>query len=587
MSPAPQRSLPSLFALGLAYFLLASLTIATTRLGGGVAILFVANAVLTAFLLTSPRHQWRLALIVCAVASTLATGLFGFGFVAAPIFAVINMAEVLLAASLYRRFAGPLSPLESMRGFAILLMTAGVVAPSLSALGAATVATMYGTDFMTSAVRWFAGHSLGTMTFVPGCLLLLRGDVRRWLRRSTGSQIAEAAMLFPLVTGTAALTFLQSDLPLLFLPLLPVTLATFRLGRLGAAASVGLLAVVAGGATLAQTGPIVAFVGDRESELQFLQFYLAATMLAVLPAAAELARRKEMFGMLQASERRYRLLADHSTDIILDIDRAGHIVFASAAIERMGGYKPEDVVGRLASELVDPADVEKIRDAHLTALATPGSVQTVEYRAIMADGTQAWMETRTQGVFDENGRPLGAVSALRNVEERREREAVLAAEARTDGLTGALNRRAFMRELEDVTLVPGAVDRGCVALFDLDHFKRINDTLGHAAGDSVLVAFVKLARRVVRDGDLVGRLGGEEFAIYLKGASYAQARRVCDRLRMACEEEITLGGAAGGVTVSAGVAELDGAPVAFTVERADAALYRAKRAGRNRLELAA
>lgn len=587
MPIAPKRTILPLACLGLAYFLLASATIATTRLGGGVAILFVANAALTAYLLTTARQQWRRAMIVCGVASTLATGLFGFGIVAAPIFAVINMAEAFLAASLFRRFAGHRSPLESLSGFFVLLVTAGIFAPALSALGGATVAALHGADFATNALRWFAGHALGTMTFAPACLLVMRGDVGRWARGSSRRQLIEAAVLLPLVAATTLYVFLQATMPLLFLPWLPVTIATFRLGRLGAAASIGIVTVIAGAATLANVGPIVEIVGAREAELQFLQFYLASTMLAVLPAAAELARRKEMFERLQASERRYRLLADYSTDIILDIDPDGRIAFASAAVEQMGGYRAADIVGKLASELVDPADIEVVRAAHVRALTRPGTVETVEYRAILGDGSQAWMETRTQGVFDEDGRALGAVSAIRNVAERREREQVLAAEARTDGLTGALNRRAFMRELEKSAGSQRATERGCIALFDLDHFKRINDTLGHAAGDEVLITFVRLAKRIVREDDVVGRLGGEEFGILLKGATYQQARRVCDRLRMACEEEIPLEGITGCVTVSAGIAALNGAPAAIALEQADAALYRAKRSGRNRLELAA
>jgi len=144
-----------------------------------------------------------------------------------------------------------------------------------------------------------------------------------------------------------------------------------------------------------------------------------------------------------------------------------------------------------------------------------------------------------------------------------------------------------MREIEAAAASQRQAERGCVALFDLDHFKHINDRHGHAAGDAVLIAFVKLARRIVRDGDCVGRLGGEEFAVFMKGASFDQALRICERLRIGCAEEITLRGEAGRVTVSAGIAAMDGAPASLVLERADNALYRAKRAGRNPLGRAA
>ena len=587
MRIALHRSAVRHAVLGLIYFLIASLTIATTRLGGGVAILFVANAILTAFLLTTPRREWRRALTACGIASAVATALFGFGAIAAPVLSVINMCEAFVAASLYRRLRGRAAPLDSTPGFFTFVLAAGIVAPLLSALGGAAVAALHGADFVENALRWFAGHALGTISFAPACLLVLDGNVRRWSRTASRKQLAEAVLLLSLVFATTVAVFTYKFTPLLFLPWLPVIVATFRLGRFGGAASIGIVALVAGGATLLGFGPVVDFVSSREAELQFLQFYLAATVLAILPPAAELAERKSLFERLQASEHRYRLLADHSTDIILDIDREGRIVFASAAIERVGGYRPEEVVGRLATDLVDPADTEKLRAAHGNVLATPDLVETIEYRAIRRDGSQVWMETRTQGVFDEHGRALGAVSAIRNVEARRERERVLAKEARTDGLTGALNRRAFMREIEKAAVSQRQLERGCVALFDLDHFKRINDRLGHSAGDAVLVAFVRLARRIVRDGDVVGRLGGEEFAVFMKGASFDQALRICERLRIACAEEITLRGQTGGVTVSAGIATLDGEPAPIVMERADAALYRAKRAGRNRLERAA
>lgn len=587
MPIAPKRTVFRLAALGLIYFLLASLTIATTRLGNGVAILFVANAVLIAWLLTTPRREWRAPVMVCAFASTAATSLFGFGPLAAPLMAAVNMLEAISSVIAFRMIAGRASPLESLRGFFAFVLGMAIIGPAISGLGGASVASLYGADFLENAGRWVAGHGLGAMIFAPLSLLILRGDMGKWARDVSSRQRAEAITLIGGVAAVTVFTFTYAHGPLLFLPWLPVIVATFRLGRFGAAASIGLVTVIAGAATLFGAGPIVQFIDGREAELQFLQFYLAVTVLAVLPTAAELNSRKSLLAQVRSSEQRYRMLADYSTDIILEIDTAGRIIFASASIERLGGYRPGDLTGRPALDLVDPEDVEKVQAAHRAAISSPGAIETVEYRGITADGEQVWMETRTQGVFDADGKPLGAVSAIRNVEERKARERALTLEARTDGLTGALNRRAFVRELDRAAGSQRRAERGCLALFDIDHFKRVNDTLGHAAGDDVLIAFVRLARRIVRDGDVVGRIGGEEFAILLRGATFEDARRVCERLRLACAGEIVLPDLPGGVTVSAGIAALDGASAAQIMERADAALYRAKRGGRNRLELAA
>ena len=214
-------------ALGLVYFLLASLTVATTRLGGGVAILFVANAVLTAFLLITPRREWRGALTACGIASAAATGLFGFGVTAAPVFSVINMCEAFVAASLYRRLRGRAAPLDSTPGFFTFVLAAGIVAPMLSALGGAAVAALHGADFADNALRWFAGHALGTITFAPACLLVLDGNVRRWTRTASRAQIVEAVLLLGVVLATTLAVFTYSHAPLLFLTWLPVIVAWF------------------------------------------------------------------------------------------------------------------------------------------------------------------------------------------------------------------------------------------------------------------------------------------------------------------------------------------------------------------------
>jgi two-component system, cell cycle response regulator len=163
----------------------------------------------------------------------------------------------------------------------------------------------------------------------------------------------------------------------------------------------------------------------------------------------------------------------------------------------------------------------------------------------------------------------------------------LAALALRDPLTGLANRRAFedalARELARASAagVPLAV----VAL-DIDHFKRVNDAHGHAAGDAVLAAVAARGAAALRAGDLLARVGGEEFAALLPGASLAQARDVAERIRARiAEAPIGAGGAALEITASLGCAALapDDADEGPLLARADARLYEAKRAGRNRV----
>jgi diguanylate cyclase (GGDEF)-like protein/PAS domain S-box-containing protein len=433
------------------------------------------------------------------------------------------------------------------------------------------------------------------MSFTPIFTLVLGGVAARWFAYAGRAQIIEAALLTTLTAAVALAVFAQDAMPLLFLPVLPVILATFRIGRLGAAASVVIVALIGGILTAHGHGPINLFAEAPGLRAQFFQFYLAATVLTALPVAADLTRRREVFTRLRESEARLReseaqlrLLTDNSTDIVLNLSAEGMIRFASPSIAQMGGYRVEDVIGRSALDLIVAEDHNRVSAAHIATMAAPDATQIVEYRALTGDGSIRWFETHSRCVIDADGMVSGVVCAIRDVSHRKSVEAELARAAATDPLTGLANRRVFDAALERQRTSGGAMG-GHVALFDLDHFKDVNDRFGHAVGDVVLQTFARVARASVREGDLVARLGGEEFGIVLANAGREQAQIVCDRLRAAFAATPTdAGGVSLLVTASAGVAAIRAAvPVADTLEQADTALYEAKRAGRNRLLLAA
>ncbi|MFS0736068.1 diguanylate cyclase [Sphingomonas sp. 1P06PA] len=577
--------------LALIYFVVTSIAVGTTRFQGGVAFIWVSTAIIVARLLMLRMRDWPLPLIACGIVGIIATSLFGIGAAGAIPFAMINMGEAALSALLLRRLIGSDAPLTSLRWMAGFVLAIGILAPMTAAFpAAAAVAWLTGKQYWSIWIDFYTGHALGTITFLPIAILIARGDALRWARSAPRSRKIEATLLIVGVSAISVLVFAQSTLPLLFLPMLPIILATFRIGRLGAAISIMLLALIGVVFTALGQGPISLMHMSLGAALQFLQFYLAATVLTVLPVASDLSHRKEIFRRLRESEARYRLLTDNSTDIVLNLDVSGSVRFVSPSIRQVSGHDPDDLVGQSSEVLVAPADQAAAAQTHRKALADPDNTYILEYRAPTAAGSERWFEAHVRGIRDDEGGIVGTVSVVRDISHRKLMEDRLVQAALTDQLTGLANRRAF--ELELARRIDGAAGgepAGCLAILDLDHFKRINDRYGHATGDLVLVHFAGVARQLLREGDMIARIGGEEFALILPRSTPAQAHLVCDRLREAVERvEMAGEGGTVHVTISGGIAPFDGDAVPTQVMReADIALYRAKAEGRNRLAMAA
>ena len=578
--------------LGTGYFIAASAMILLTRFDGGLANLWIATSLLVADLSDADRRRARASMIACGVASVAATSLFGFGFALALPLAVVNVGEAVIAVVALRRLRRANSYLESLEGVAIFALIAGVLAPGGSALvGAALASLASGLPFLVEFRAWLLGHGLGTLTFTPLMVLLLRGEFRRWLRAATRAQVIEAWLLLATMAAVSWLVFSTATVPLLFLPILPLMVITFRLEQVGSTVAVVILAVVGAVLTISGHGPVNLVEGSLADHARLFQFYLAITVLTVLPVSAELSQRRDIFRRLRESEARYKLITESATDMIVTLDRTGAIRYVSPSAREVTGFNAAEMIGHLPQQLACGPDRATMRAAVNRATARAGSPTTVEYCARAASGEARWYEAHTRGTFDEDGQLSGWVSAIRDVSVRKALELKLAHAASTDPLTGLSNRRRF-----DALLDRKIDDRrenksyGCIALFDIDFFKRVNDAHGHAVGDLVLETFAAAALRTVRSNDHVARLGGEEFGLILDGATIDQAIMICERVRSAIAQDVTRtpGGALVSVTVSAGLAEISPTASRLQLMRAaDEALYRAKANGRDRLALAA
>lgn len=289
---------------------------------------------------------------------------------------------------------------------------------------------------------------------------------------------------------------------------------------------------------------------------------------------------------LQESEDHYRLLADHTNEIILTTDRGGSISYASPSAGRLGIRAPEALIGRNILDLVDPASAEAFMAGQAAAYREPpepAEQAWIEFRLRAADGEPRWFEARTQAVFDEARQAHGAVSVLRSIEERKAFEEKLFTATVTDPLTHLTNRTAFITMLQHIIDME---EDGCLALFDIDYFKSINIQHGHAAGDKVLITFTNLVRTLVRGDDIISRVGDERFGILFPRTTPDQAEAVCQRIvRTLADTATAIGAETLRITVSAGVSRISGG-LDDTMKTAELALVAAKAKGRDRLEMA-
>jgi diguanylate cyclase (GGDEF)-like protein/PAS domain S-box-containing protein len=302
--------------------------------------------------------------------------------------------------------------------------------------------------------------------------------------------------------------------------------------------------------------------------------------------------RKAAEAALVDSERRFREAITHAPSPMIMHAEDGNIIMISDALSDITGYGFEDLPTIKAwGEKAFGPDAPRM----LRGIGKLYDLKTIrregEYSIITATGETRIWEFQSQPLPRlPDGRRV-VLSLAVDVTERRRLDEDLQTLAATDSLTGLPNRRQFLARLTEEFLRVRRLDnqRSSVLMLDLDLFKGVNDAHGHAAGDAALKHFARLIQDGIRKIDTAGRLGGEEFAIILPGADSVAASASADRLRkIVATTPFAQNGKTIPLTVSIGVATIGSGDCneGATLIRADHALYRAKRNGRNRVEIA-
>ncbi|HLZ28778.1 MAG TPA: EAL domain-containing protein [Chloroflexota bacterium] len=296
--------------------------------------------------------------------------------------------------------------------------------------------------------------------------------------------------------------------------------------------------------------------------------------------AADLHRRK--------NEARFRSLVQNSSDVIRIIDADSTIRYQSPSIERILGYSPSLHIGTALFELLHPQDLPQVTAFLAETALRPGVAPPIQYRAQHRDGTWRHVETLINNLLDDVN-VGGLVLTTRDISDRKRLEDQLAHQAFHDPLTNLPNRVLFRDRVEQGLERARREHDGIALLFvDLDNFKTVNDSLGHAVGDEVLMIVAERLRTCVRGGDTIARFGGDEFALLLcevsaPDAASQAAERIAELFRL----PFSVQGREVFISCSIGIAlaiRSDEGPDEL-LRSADVAMYKAKRQGKGRYEV--
>jgi diguanylate cyclase (GGDEF)-like protein/PAS domain S-box-containing protein len=287
---------------------------------------------------------------------------------------------------------------------------------------------------------------------------------------------------------------------------------------------------------------------------------------------------------LAASERKFRVLIEHGADAMLLYDRNLRMIYRSATAQRITGYGEAERLGGPFMDRVFEEDQPALQAVLDALLRTSGESAPFRCRVLTKSGRLRWIEGVLTNLLDEPA--VGAlVVNYRDIDERMRYESRIEYLANHDALT-ALPNRTLLRDRVEQAIAHARRTRGLVSLMyvDLDQFKLVNDSWGHRVGDQLLLEVAARLKDAMRDGDTVARLGGDEFVVLLSSVGQAgDGAVVARKIAAALAAPLEIDGRQHQVTASIGIAMYpeDGADSESLLQCADAAMYRAKEAGRN------
>ena len=306
--------------------------------------------------------------------------------------------------------------------------------------------------------------------------------------------------------------------------------------------------------------------------LQFVSEQIATAM-----------ERRQADEALRDSEERHRLLADNAEDVIWTLDRDGKRTYISPSVTRLRGYTVAEVMRQTLCEAFTKESALKFRQfVEQVRVGRVGQSFRIELEQPCKDGATVWVEVAASILANSDGEIIGFLGVSRDISDRKRQASRIEHLAFYDALTGLPNRTLFQERLGQALADAERNGREVALLFlDLDRFKEINDSLGHAIGDQALLEVARRLQAITRQDETLARLGGDEFVLIAQGAVRGTAELIAGRMLKVLDEPIVVMGHVLRVRGSIGIALFpdDGTTPTELVRHTDIAMYRAKESG--------
>ncbi len=288
---------------------------------------------------------------------------------------------------------------------------------------------------------------------------------------------------------------------------------------------------------------------------------------------------------LRESEEKFRLISESSKVGIFQLDRHGHLIYANEEMSTISGVSSDDLLANGWLHVVHPDDKRRISEQFQLLVQKNAPHINIDCCLMLPDGVLKWVTGNIAPMFDANGQQIGFLGTLSNISELKEAYDQLEQMAFYDTLTGLANRRLFRNRLEHMlSNIPRSGNGVALILIDLDHFKHVNDSMGHDSGDSLLTVISERLKHCVRFTDTVARLGGDEFAVILPNVpDTLTVSAISEKIMLAISKPVLLSDQEITVSASMGIsmAPEDCNTAEVLIKNADLALYKAKDEGRN------